>query len=389
MKSWMLFLILLGLAGLADLYPNAARAGAGLGALAVAAPGCNAVAFTQVPDMLDLFVGRKLNGADEQNGCAGKAWSLDLLRMDWNAHRLSVVQTILQTPASILGGRARLDSAYDPYAAKFRGEYWVAFECAGYEIPGASACMGPFDPRTPGNGIDLSRTYIVVYGRSSDPRDQFTYSASGPKLLVFGDRLYLYWTAVKYWTPPGRKDHQWLTIATRGMELVQDPSGKRLLWGKGANGPVASYDPARNAEVWGVDPADPRSNQTADMFSTAVVGKVIYATAGLGGSGCLTPLGTSSGCYRLAISVSTAPLGPHAFNQHLVPEDLLPANPQEYTRLFRQPSGEFCLMGQFLKPLPQSPAERSLPKGVHCIPLPANSPILKFGETIAVPSRPR
>lgn len=373
--------------GLHTAYPKSAFAADNWNPIKVYAPGCNAVVFTQIPDMLDLFIGRQINVTDPQNGCKGNGTSLVLLKMDWRTYRLEILRTILQTPAEIFGGRGRIDSAYDPYVAKFNGEYWVAFECTISGIPAlrAGTCMGPFDPLAPERGIDLSRTYVPVYTRYSDAMDE-SWSASDPKLLTYGGKLYLYWSSIWAKAPPGVRKRQWLMSATRGMELVQEAAGQHLLWGKGAGRPVAAYDPSLNVEVWGVDRADPRSNQTADMFSVTAINGVIYATAGVGGNGCLTPAGTSPGCYRLAISVSRTPLGVDVFNRHLLPENLLPSNTQDYTRFFQRPGGGLCLMGHFYKTSVNADPSRALPEGIYCIPLQPDSPILSIGRKLAAGS---
>jgi hypothetical protein len=221
--------------------------------------------------------------------------------------------------------------------------------------------------------MDLSRTYVVVDGRSADPRDKFVYSASDPKLLAFGGRLYLYWTAVKYWYPPGARKRELINITTRGMELEQERTGLRRVWGKGSAGPVASYDPARNIQVWGVEPGDPRSSQTVDMFSIVPIGGRIYATAGVGGSGCLVPEGQSSGCFRPVISVSDIPLGRDIFNHHVLPEELLPSNAQDYLRIFRKPDGSLFMIGNFRKPNPSAAAERAVTPGPQWLSFPMNA----------------
>jgi len=355
----------------------------------VYSPGCNAVVFAQFPDLPDLFVGRQINVTDPSNGCKGQGWSLVLLQMDWATHRFQILRAILKTPVSILDGSARIDSAYDPYIAKFNGEYWVAFECAGKGIIGSATCIGPFDPHQ--SGMDISRTYVIVQGRSAVPNDKYRYSASDPKLLTFRNRLYLYWTAIKSWVPAGISGHQWLSIAVRGMELTQEAGGRRLLWGARGGGPADAYDPSRNVEVWGGDPSDVRSNQTADMMSIMSIGDVIYATAGVGGNtdsspppvtephpGCVVPDNKKEGCFRLAISWSTTPLGVHVFNNNLAPERILPANTQEYARLYKQPDGRLFIMGRFMKALPPTDLSRAVPEGIDFIPLPANSPIAEW-----------
>ena len=224
----------------------------------------------------------------------------------------------------------------------------------------------------------------MVRGVSAVPNDPYSgYSASVPKLMVYQNRLYLYWSAIKLLARPPRT---WLDINTRGMELVQQPGGERGLWGRSAIGPVASYDPRLNVQVWGVDPNDPRSNQRAEMFSAKVINNVIYATGVLGGNGCLTVGDKSAGCSRLAISVSTRPLGHDAFNEHLVPEKLLPSNPVAYVRIIKLPDGSPALIGWFANR--QRTGERSLARGMHILPLPQNSAIRQSADdTLRAPGK--
>ncbi len=355
-------------------------------------PGCNADVFTQIPDMPDLFIGRQMN-VTQANSCNGNGWSLVLLQMDWTTHQLKYVRTIFQTPAIVDDGSEQIKTAHDPYIAKFNGEYWIAFECAGKDIVGGSTCIGPFDPKQPSKGMDLNRTYVIVYGKSAIAGDKYFYSASDPKLLSFQNHLYLYWTAVKGWHPPGAKQHQWLSIATRGMELQQQTSGRRLVWGKGMDGPDDSYDPAHNVEVWGPNPNDPNSDQTVDMFSIMSVGNVIFATAGVGGNGeahapppppdiqhpgCVVPDPTKDGCFRIALAASTSPMGEHVFDGMLAPQNILPPNTQEYARLYRQPDGSLFLMARFFRKWPAPALYGLLPDGIDYIPLPANSPLVQW-----------
>lgn len=337
--------------------------------------GCNSVSFWQIWDFPDLFIGRMMNARDARRPCDADSWSLVLEQMDWSKHRLTVLDTILKTPAKIAGG-LEVWSAYDPSIVNFGGEYWVAFECAFRNLKGvgASACIGPFDPHHPSRGIDLSRTYPIVFGRSALPNDPYTYSASVPKLFVYYNRLFVYWAAIKIRSAP---PHTWIDITTRGMELVQQGGRGGRLWPKGASGPVASFDPAHNVEVFGIVPSDPRSNQRAEVFSVRLVDGLVYAPGVLGGSGCLNIAGKSPGCSRLSISISRQPLGYHIFNQVMVPEADLPRNPVAYVRIVRDSKNELYLMGLALRARHQ---DRALQSGLFIMPLPPNGLIRSFAR---------
>lgn len=340
----------------------------------VAPPGCNSVAFAQIPDLLDLFIGRELINTDPGNLCSGMYWKLVLYRLDWNTWRFRPIRTIL-APRVRLADGALLYSSYDPAITLFRDRYWVAFECNGERIPHASICIGSFDPRSPGGEIDPAQSYVIVSGESYDRRDVYTYGAGVPKLLVFHDRLYLYWTALKVWKAPPAD--RWLEITARGAELEVRSDGH--IWVKGARGPIAANDPISSDEVLAPDKTDRRSNQTADVFSLISDGETIYGIAGLGGDGCLRPLDKIEGCYRLKIFSAVNPLGPRAFDKGgEIPERLLPTNPQEYTRFFRKPDGSLFLLGRFLNS-ETSASNRTVPDGLVMIRLP-KPPAALFSE---------
>ena len=85
--------------------------------------------------------------------------------------------------------------------------------------------------------------------------------------------------------------------------------------------------------------------------------------AGRGGRSCTAPSDKSPGCFRLSIVKSDQPLGDHVFDRaEKVGEQALPANPQEYTRPIRDPSGQYWFIGHFMRPVGDSDAQtRAVP----------------------------
>lgn len=312
---------------------------------------CNSGAFSQLPDNKDYFVGRMLITSGS-NLCDGTSWQLALFKMDWTNNILNFQKTIISPPAKVDALSMTITTAYDPYVIKYNNEYWVAFECHGAGSVFAatvSACLAPF---TIASGIDLTRLSVPVKGvkLSSD-----TYSASVPKLLEFNGSLYMYWTAVHFKTFNGVD--KFFDLATRGMQLVQELTTQRKIWGvRSGNIPVAAYD-SLNTEVLGPNTTDPMSNNVADGFQVMVVDNKIIMPAAVGGTGCITPVSPVFGCYRLQIYRSSSPLGEHVFNSEVLNSPQLAFNPEEYSRIFYDPSGESFMMGMMIPPfLVGSPA---------------------------------
>lgn len=303
--------------------------------------GCNSVSFATHPALGDVWVARILNNTDPADLCSGTTISLALAKMDWKKLRLQQLQKTFDTSAGgvPIGDGHIIASAYDPSVEAWNTELWVAFECTG---PGlrASSCVGPL---ASDQTIDRARTTVVVKGTSAD-------SASVPSLLSHQGHLYLYWTDVH------ANQAVWSDITGWGTELTQEQSGLRRLLPKASDGtPIMtplSPKGALTMEVFGLDPNDPRSNTTADIQSAVSDGTWIYFTGGRGGSGCVTPLGTEPGCYRLTIGRSKSPLAYHSFNQELIPDSILPPNPQEYYRFVyrRDKKSTWLVGGVFLNP---------------------------------------
>jgi hypothetical protein len=328
---------------------------------------CNSVAFSQIPGHRDLFVGR-LKENTGPDGCSGDNWALALFEMNWKDSELRFVRYLLRPPFPIPGDDRVIQSVYDPYAVGFKGEVWVAFECA---APGSvSSCIGPLDLD---RGIPVNRVSAPASGGPESKSDAWSVSASDPKLLVFRGHLYLYWTVIR------SDEHRWIDGTTRGVELIEDDSPQKRLWAKNAVGRrMRANDTQLTAEVWSPTANDALSNSIADVFGVYTAGNAIFAVAGLGGSGkapgeeCLTPEGNSFGCFRLAISRASEPLESHAFNGSSVHAVGFPGNPQEYSRIIEGPDGGLFMMGAYLDPPERYAAQyqgHTLRRGLFLYPI--------------------
>jgi hypothetical protein len=316
--------------------------------------GCNAVSFGTTPALGNLLIGRILDNTDPSNNCSGTNWSLTWATINWATNTITQGPKLLDTSAGPvkLGDGNSILSAVDATATVWNNEVWVAFECYGYgnfKYPAASSCVGPLNKDL---SLNLSRTVVVIGGTSYNANDTYGYSASTPKLLTFDGNLYLYWSLVKY---PLSTPNAWTNITTRGIQLAEEPTATKRVWALTsyglANQAIAANDPS-SVEVFGLNPNDPESNTSADLAQVITDGSEIYFTGGRGGSGCLSPGGTSAGCYRLTIGSASAPLGQDIFNQSVIPSSYLPPNPEEYYRFVRRTTdGRTVLLGgNFLNP---------------------------------------
>jgi hypothetical protein len=297
---------------------------------------CNSDAFSQFADDPDLFVGRVFHYADGQQvvgtasecGQPKRPWegeSLALFRMDWEADRLVLAETIFRAPQQLPSG-GQIHSAYDPYLARINGKNWLAFECFGLHST-VNACVAPL---LPNHRVDVSRLTVPVLGRWG------VDSASVPKFLLFKGRIYLSWIVV---AASG--------ITTRGMEVTIDASGR--LWGAQSVGRSVATDDSRLTHLLGApNPQDPTANRTLEVMDVRPVGgNQIEALVAVGGGTCTSPGRHEPGCYRLMKSLASDPLGENAFG-HVLPTDTLPINPEEYSRYFLKPDGTRIIMGMFL-----------------------------------------
>jgi hypothetical protein len=313
---------------------------------------CNSVDFHQIPGNPSYFIGRRLlnTGSDL---CSGSNWTLALFQMDWTSNTITYLHDVLTLPVSLPAQRATVQSAYDPTMVQYNRELWVAFECygSGLFISGpASSCIAPF---TLANGIDPSRMTLVVHGI---PKTSSTdgYSASVPKIFLYQNALYLYWSVSHF---QQSIDGVVLTdTTTRGAQLTQETSGLRRMWATGFVGTaMPSHDPGYNYEVLGLG-SDALSNGVADSFEVYVLGNQLLLMAAVGGQGCTTPVSPVYGCYRFQIFSSTSALGTHVFSEQLQSPGL-PFNPQEYSKIITDPSGNQFVMCHCLQPTTTGSAE--------------------------------
>jgi len=324
------------------------------------APGCNSTAFSPVPRAADIFVGRQFFRKDgsvtTQQDCDrdsdlleaihSNRWGIVLEQLDWQNRRFSIIRPLVDPVVPIAGGPMKgaiIRSAHDPNMAYYRGQYLLVFECSisngqGFGIDGTSACMGAYDPAT--RQVALDSLYVVVSGEHTDGKRQF-HSVSVPQLLVFGGRLFLYWSEITV------QDRRFARIGVRGAELQAD--GRGFYWVEGVGHLAYSLGPS-TTEVWAPYPGNPLADTAVDIKSVWVHSGKIIALSGLGGGGCAAP-GPQPGCFRMAIAASSDPLGYHTFNRSpLLDESQLPTNPQNYTRPIRNPSGGYSLLGDFFNP---------------------------------------
>jgi hypothetical protein len=162
--------------------------------------------------------------------------------------------------------------------------------------------------------------------------------------LVFEDRLFMYWSAIAI------ENGRMVRITVRGAELE---IGARMPAVRGGGGQaVRSIDARLTTEVWAPDLGDPSSDSAVDLRAVWTSGESVVAMAGRGGGSCTSLADKSPGCFRLAIVKSRRPMAEHVFDTaQRVDEQTLPANPQEYTRPIRDPSGRYWFMGNFMKPV--------------------------------------
>jgi len=337
--------------------------------------GCNATSLVQVPGTTDTFMGRQLltaegqiaditgpndcsggNPDNERNGKVFNRWALTLSHFDWNSHQFSLTKILLDTSIDpttkrsrtiITGGPmkgALIRSAYDPDVVRYRGEYWVVYECTledggPFAVRGTSSCISAYDPAR--KSIDLNRTQVIISGAQTLAT---VFNASAvPELLVHRDKLFIYWSALAV------VDGRFSAIHIRAAELVVRDGDVSV---KGAAGGVVhTLDEATTTEVWAPDTADPTADTTVDLRGLWVARNSIVAAASIGGHGCTAPSDPERGCFRLALVKTDEPIGKDVFNRgRRTRAESLPSNAQEYTRPVRDPDGAYWFVGHFIRP---------------------------------------
>ncbi|WP_145986328.1 hypothetical protein [Sphingobium sp. YG1] len=325
----------------------------------LAEPACNATSFAQLPGDASLFIGRrlvtnegKLAGISGPNDCSGgdpaneargrpyNRWGLVLDRFDWKTRRFTGATVLLDTSpdprngqsrAIITGGPMRglrIRSAYDPSVARLGDAIFVAFECTfengdKYGVNQTSSCISVYDPTT--RRLDMARTFVAVGGEDKDSVFQV---AAVPRLLTFGGRLYLYWSALTI-------ERGVINRATvRGAELVQQNGITQI---KGSASVIRPFDPLSN-EVWAVG-EDKMSNRIVNLMGFWNDGDSFLAFAALGGEGCNDPLGQGRGCFRLAVKRSHTPLGQNGLGRGRMSICAYPVIHRNMPRLSLTPPG--------------------------------------------------
>jgi hypothetical protein len=353
----------------------AGDSGGGSSFILLQAVGCNATSLVQAPASTELFFGRQLLTSDGQiagisgpNDCSGgnpdnqstgkifNRWALTLSKLDWSTHKLTLVKVVLDTSIDPATKRSRailaagpmrgaaIRSAYDPDVVRFHGEYFVVYECTledgkPFGVQGTSSCISAYDPRL--LTVDLARTLVIVSGAQISVSN--FNAAAVPELLVYRNRLFLYWSALSI------ENGRFAAVSVRGAELLVTQGWASV---KGAGDAVVhSLDEPATTRVWAADPADPLSSTTADLRALWVAKDSIVVAASLGGSGCTSPSGAAPGCFRLALAKAEDPLANNGFGQgKRVGTVLLPSNAQEYTRPIRDPAGAYWYIGHYLRP---------------------------------------
>ena len=335
------------------------------GYVVLGVPSCNSATYAQIPGGSDLFIARQavlrggqLPGRDGPKGCdsiGDGAWGLILDQLDWNTHTLTFRKVLLDTSRDPATGHSRavvtagpmrglvIRSAYDASVVVFRGNYLVSYECVlengkDFGVDGTSSCVSRYDRTT--QSVDLGHTQVVVSGVRVNGR---FYAAAVPKLLVYKDRLFVYWSSLAI------ESGKFVGIAVRGAEL--DLRDNSLYNRKTGNLLSHSIGVDESDEVWAPDPQDPLSNTEVDALALWVHSDSIIAMSSRGGQGCTAPSDTTRGCFRVSMARSRDPLGNHVFNlaQPLL-ADRLPTNPQEYTQPIMDPQGNYWLIGHYIKP---------------------------------------
>ncbi|UYC16294.1 hypothetical protein NRY95_21900 [Xanthomonas campestris pv. phormiicola] len=326
-----------------------AKAQQPISTMPVSGPGnCNSVAFHQLPTNRSYFLGRRIINTTS-DPCSGTNMTLSLFQMDWNTHTLSYVRDIISLPMTLPYQSGVVQSAYDPTVVSYNGALWVAFECAGSgtALAGVAACIAPISSTD--YSVDTARVVAAVVGINLSSTSD-AYSASVPKIFVYGNTPYLYWSVVH--SASGPNGVIWKDITTRGAMLKQEASGLGRLWVSGSTGAAAStIDNMLTTEVLGVDASNPLSNNMADSYDVKVINGKVLLNAGIGGKGCINGDSPAYACSRLEIRSSSTPLGTDIFNSSFLVNTPLPFNPQGYSKIVTDPSGNTFIMGLYSVPI--------------------------------------
>jgi hypothetical protein len=332
---------------------------------------CPSPTFYQVPGHPDLFLGRTVDATDCTHG--PYAFTLALFRMDWPGKTLHFTKSLLPVPTVTPSG-IPIKAAFDPTAVEYRGEIWVAFVCvAGFGDN--SSCVAPLDLQS--GLLDLSRLSVPARGLKS-PFSEERFSAGVPKLFIYNDRLYMYWSVVDHFPrayPGAPLDFR--SVTARGAELAESAEGVMVITGA-PGGYVGSTDDGRAVRVMSLRASDPTANSVADIYDVKVINGKVLVAAAIGGVGsstdevrCVQPLNKSLGCYHLEIHQGTGPLGTGVFDRKISGEVDLPYNPVSYAHFVVEPDGQVGIIGTFYRSLPQDQTHQYGGTGTSILTSPA------------------
>jgi hypothetical protein len=340
------------------------------------APICPNFSFSQIPDQPTQFLS-KVKAAKGDNLCGG-AWGLALFRFDWRTHVMTMLHPVLEVPVQHQDQTILV--AFDPTAERYRGELWVAFECAGRHVAGSSACVAPLS--TDQQRLDTARLSIPVSGEDADARSGFLYSTSAPKLLAYQGRLYLFWSAIRIDKATQQQSYQ----EERGVELLPQPDGTLMAKGSPHHW-LPSHAPPRDVAVLSPAPNDPLGDASVDTGGFFRTPQGVLALSAVGGRGpdgpCVRPRDKVAGCYRLQINRTTGdPLRPDAFAESRAVAPSFAANPVEYPRVAVDPNGRAYLFAAvhppYAAPKGQGVIQRQSGDGAFMMmPLPLDKLVFK------------
>lgn len=297
----------------------------------------NSVRFAQVPNRPGYFIGRD---------CDPSGSIIILCTYDEEKNAFKRVKNLI-TPNTQIADNYSVTNVYDPTIMVYQGEVWVACECTVVgmgdnvdpltlqsksqyvgEEPHVSIILGVLD--TENWRFDPSRISIPVSGYIIGD-NVILRSASVPKLLVYNNIPYLYWTICDV-----DKNYDYSRIYSRGIRLVKETGGRERMWADVYQQTVVktiACDDSRSTVVFDTDfMAD---NYTCDLFDVKVANGKIIASAAMGyGKDVKDPGSKVDNCYFPVFSETTEPLAYNTFKNSIT-NDQLRKNPCEYPTFFK------------------------------------------------------
>lgn len=360
--------------------------------------GCNAVRFYPIPKQIGYYFQRTgIHLKDKNQPCSFQEFGIRIAQLNESVQPplFKPGAFVFAPPPPTVGinftkGKFKVDSGYDQSAVIYNNEIWIAFECYGNaralggmlgfsmgfdkaKSDTVSACIAPYNPIS--QQIDASRGTIPILGGSTLPGDPHTFSTSVPKLLVHKGRIYLYWSM----TEVDRHTSKWYKVSIQGIELEQERSGQKRLWGKGFLGKeILANDPA-TSEVWGSG-KQPDDNTLVDAYQLVSDDEYVYILGNTGGSGCVSPIDPIEGCYQFSISRSHTPLGKDVFTRNKL-NHFPVRNTAAYTFFDQDANGVTSIIGYF-QTVKGKPGDNPAINGLYRVKLPQkfSKPTLKSWE---------